>query len=160
LKKPSIPAIVRPTKDEDMKLLALLENVQREDLSMMEKVRAVGELKERLGNVDAVAAKLGWSRRTGFIYSRIGESDSFYQEIIQKQGLDLRKAEALLSAVDRLKKSGDKNALESFNNELKAGSNSVFDSIERFSPSTQANSTGKKKVGGKGNRKRVIKNKR
>ncbi len=121
LRKPMIPAIIRPTKDDDMRLIALLENVQREDLSMLEKAAAVKELKSQLGSVDAVTERVGWSKALTYRLIRIAEADPLYQDAIAKHGLDYRKSDALLSAVEKIKKGGDKNALDTFNRDLLSG---------------------------------------
>jgi len=61
----SVPAIVRQATPEDAFLLALVENVQREDLNAVEQARAYQRLTEDYGMTqDAVARRVGKQRST------------------------------------------------------------------------------------------------
>jgi ParB family transcriptional regulator, chromosome partitioning protein len=58
----SVPALVRPADDRDSLLLALVENVARENLSAVEEARAYAALIDEFGlSVTAVAARVGRS---------------------------------------------------------------------------------------------------
>ena len=58
-----IPAIIRDFTDEEMMEIALLENLQREDLNAVEEARAYQKLLESLGiTQEQLAQKLGKSR--------------------------------------------------------------------------------------------------
>ena len=62
-KQSTIPAIVRTMSDEQMMEIAVLENLQREDLTPLEEAQAYQTLMEKLSLTQAqVAAKLGKSR--------------------------------------------------------------------------------------------------
>ncbi len=61
--KSTIPAIVRDFSDEEMMEIALLENLQREDLNAIEEAMAYRTLQERLGlTQEELAKKVGKSR--------------------------------------------------------------------------------------------------
>ena len=61
--KSTIPAIVRDFSDEEMMEIALLENLQREDLNAIEEAMAYKTLQERLGlTQEELAKKVGKSR--------------------------------------------------------------------------------------------------
>ncbi len=59
----TVPVVVRDVSDEEALIIALVENVQREDLNPVEKARAFKKLVETLGVTQAqAAARLGISR--------------------------------------------------------------------------------------------------
>ena len=61
--KKTIPAIVKDFTDAEIKEVALLENIQRQDLNPIETARAIKELQDEYGwTQDALAEKLGKSR--------------------------------------------------------------------------------------------------
>ncbi len=61
--KSTIPAIVRDFSDDEMMEIALLENLQREDLNAIEEAMAYKTLQERLGlTQEELAKKVGKSR--------------------------------------------------------------------------------------------------
>ena len=58
-----IPAIIRDFSDNEMMEIALLENLQREDLNAIEEATAYKKLQETLGlTQEALAERLGKSR--------------------------------------------------------------------------------------------------
>ena len=94
-----IPALVREATDEEMQTLALVENVQREDLNAMEKARA---LKAMLGNFgltqDQVAARVGKARTTIANILRLLELPAEIQRWVEDGKLGGAHARALLLA--------------------------------------------------------------
>jgi ParB family chromosome partitioning protein len=59
----TVPVIVRQTTDQEQLLLALIENVQREDLNPLEEANAYQQLKEEFGlSHDEIASHVGKSR--------------------------------------------------------------------------------------------------
>lgn len=61
--KKTIPAIVKDFTDAEVKEVALLENIQRQDLNPIETARAIKELQDSYGwTQEALAEKLGKSR--------------------------------------------------------------------------------------------------
>lgn len=58
----TIPAYIREMTDQEVKIAALVENTQREDMSETEEAAAAYELvKELGGNLEETAARLGWT---------------------------------------------------------------------------------------------------
>jgi ParB-like partition proteins len=58
-----IPAVVKEVSDEEMMIISLVENLQREDLNPVERARAIKILKEEMGLTDEEISKyLGKSR--------------------------------------------------------------------------------------------------
>ena len=58
-----VPVVIREISDEDVFKLALIENLQREDLNPLEEARALQQLRETLKlTQEALAARLGKSR--------------------------------------------------------------------------------------------------
>ncbi len=58
-----IPAIVRPCSDDELLALALIENLQREDLNPLEEAQAYKTLMERFGlTQETIAERVGKSR--------------------------------------------------------------------------------------------------
>lgn len=63
LGKETVPVIIKDVDDETRLALALIENVQREDLNAIEEARALAELIEKFGySQEEVAARIGKSR--------------------------------------------------------------------------------------------------
>jgi len=61
LERMTIKAIVRETSDDQMEILALTENLQRDDLTIMEQARALSKLTERFETLQAIADEIGKS---------------------------------------------------------------------------------------------------
>lgn len=58
-----VPVIIRTMDDKEVMAIALIENLQREDLNPMEEARALARLQEALGlTQDGLATRLGKSR--------------------------------------------------------------------------------------------------
>lgn len=65
LKKSTIPAIIRDVADEDMLELALIENIQRDDLNPIEEAAAYKRLQDEFGlTQEDVSKKVGKERST------------------------------------------------------------------------------------------------
>ena len=59
-----VPAVVEETDDASMRVLALIENLQREDLGPLEEAQALSGLVDILGTQEAVAEQVGRDRAT------------------------------------------------------------------------------------------------
>ena len=95
----AVPAIMKELDDKDAMILSLTENLQREDLSVVEKTLAIGSLKARIGDTEATARALALTKRSieryARIYSVIGASDTFLSVSMKNAHLiDFRDAEA------------------------------------------------------------------
>lgn len=92
-----IPALLREATDEEMQTLALVENVQREDLNAMEKARA---LKAMMGNFaltqDQVAERVGKARTTITNILRLLDLPPEIQRWVEEGRLSGAHARALL----------------------------------------------------------------
>lgn len=106
LNREMIPAVVRNVSDSDLRIFALIENLQREDLSVADKAQAINELAKEVGGVEKAAQKLSMSRANGFRYARIAKSHDETRAIIRSIGLDLVAADLLVSLTERAEKEG------------------------------------------------------
>jgi len=95
-----IPAMVKELEDLDMKVLTLLENLQREDLNVVEKTLSIGSLHEEIGDTVSTAQALALSRRSieryVRIYSVVGASEKLLSVFKSNAHLiDFKDAESL-----------------------------------------------------------------
>ena len=97
----SIPAIVRPVKDEDLLELALIENVQRENLNPVERAIAYRNLntQHKLSH-DEIAARMGEDRATVTNYMRLLALDPEVLALVAGGDLSMGHAKALLGISD------------------------------------------------------------
>ncbi len=93
-----IPAIVRAADDNEMLVLALVENIQREDLNAIEKAQAYEALRRTLNMpIEQLARRLGQDRSTVSNYLRLLELDESLQSQIRSGQLSMGHARALLA---------------------------------------------------------------
>ena len=93
----SIPAYVRTADDEKMMQMALVENIQREDLNAIEIALAYQNLLEQYNlTQDALSEKVGKKRATIANYLRLLKLPAQVQMAIQKREMDQGHARALL----------------------------------------------------------------
>jgi len=111
LNRDTIPAVVRNVSDSELRIFALIENLQREDLSVSDKAEAIQKLAKEVGGVDVAAKKLSMSRTNAYLYNRIAESHDGIRAIIRTQKLELVVADALLSLTIKAEK---ENRLQAF----------------------------------------------
>lgn len=99
---PTIPAIVRDVSgDLEMMELALLENVQRDDLNPIEVARAIQQLQTVCGlTQEAIAEKLGLSRAHVANISRLLKLPERIQAALVDERLTMGHARALLSVTN------------------------------------------------------------
>lgn len=98
-----IPVVVRANvSEEDMLELALVENVQRQDLDPMERARGFQQMVERLGlTQEKVAARVGLSRSSVTNHIRLLELPETIQEAVSAGTLSMGHAKALLAVQDK-----------------------------------------------------------
>lgn len=97
----TIPAIIHNMKDDDSAILALLENLQREDLGFMEEAQAYEHLIEDHGlTQDILANKIGKKQSTVANKLRILKLPAEVKRIIRENNLTERHARALLKLHD------------------------------------------------------------
>ena len=94
----AIPAYIRTIKDENVMELALVENIQREDLNAIEIALAYEHLQEKSGlTQEKVAARVGKSRVAVTNHLRLLKLPAQVQMALQKKEIDMGHARALLS---------------------------------------------------------------
>lgn len=106
-----IPAVVRTVADSEMRRLALIENVQREGLNVVEMTRSIGELAEEVGDTMSVAEGVGLSERSVQRYLRIYRviyADRALTSLFERQAeqIDLKTALRLATLAESIMRSG------------------------------------------------------
>jgi ParB family chromosome partitioning protein len=93
----TIPAVIREIPDEAAVAVALIENIQREDLNPIEEARSLHRLIEEFGLTHADAADaVGRSRATVTNLLRLLELPRPVRELLERRELDMGHARALL----------------------------------------------------------------
>lgn len=96
-KKETIPAIIRDFDEESMMQVAVLENLQREDLNPLEEAEAYKMLMDNLKLTQVeVATRLGKSRPYIANYLRLLTLPQLAKEMLQDQRLSMGQARTLL----------------------------------------------------------------
>ena len=94
----TIPAYIRTIDDESVMEMALVENIQREDLNAIEIALAYAHLLEQEGMTqEKVAERVGKSRVAVANYLRLLKLPALVQMALQKRTIDMGHARALLS---------------------------------------------------------------
>lgn len=94
----TVPAYIRTADDENMMQMALVENIQREDLNAIEIALAYQNLIEQYNlTQDALSEKVGKKRATIANYLRLLKLPAQVQMALQKREMDQGHARALLS---------------------------------------------------------------
>ena len=93
----TIPAVIREIPDESAVAVALIENIQRENLNPLEEARSLHRLIEEFGLTHADAADaVGRSRATVTNLLRLLELPRLVREMVERRELDMGHARALL----------------------------------------------------------------
>jgi ParB family chromosome partitioning protein len=96
-----VPAIVREIADENLLELALIENIQRQELNAVEEANAYKRLIENLGlTQDEVAKRVGRDRTFITNYLRILRLPTEIQTLLEQEKLSFGHARALLAVTD------------------------------------------------------------
>jgi len=99
--KENIPAIVREVTDEQSLALALIENLQRENLNALEEAKGLDQLLNAFGmSQEALAQKVGKSRSSVANSLRLLQLPRDIQESLFKDHITAGHARALLSISD------------------------------------------------------------
>jgi ParB family transcriptional regulator, chromosome partitioning protein len=97
-----IPAVIRHIPDEAAIAVALIENIQREDLNPLEEARALGRLISEFGLThQQTADAVGRSRATVTNLLRLLELTAEVCELIEQRSLEMGHARALLGLTQR-----------------------------------------------------------
>lgn len=103
-KQKTIPAIVRNMSDEQMMEVAVLENLQREDLTPLEEAQAYQMLMDKLALTQAqVATRLGKSRPYIANYLRLLGLPPVIKEYLNDGKLSMGQARTMLGLKDKTK---------------------------------------------------------
>ena len=98
LNVPEIPAIIREVSDQEALVLALVENIQREELNPIEEAAAYKKLIEEFRYTqDMVAESVGKDRSTITNLLRLLKLPAEIQQSVYDNGLSVGHARALLS---------------------------------------------------------------
>ncbi|HEY5932915.1 MAG TPA: ParB/RepB/Spo0J family partition protein [Nitrospira sp.] len=93
----TIPVVIRNCSDQESLLLALVENLQREDLNPMETARAYSRMMNEFGlTQDAIAVKVGRDRSSVANFVRLIHLHPEIQELVAGGTLTTGHAKALL----------------------------------------------------------------
>ena len=94
---PKIPVVVKEIPDEDLLEIALIENIQREDLNPIEEAQAYKKLIETVGlTQEALASRLGRDRSYITNYLRLLRLPTDIQQLVQEGKLTTGHARTLL----------------------------------------------------------------
>ena len=99
---PTIPAVVRTVADDRVLEFALVENIQREELTPIEEAQALRRLQDELGlTQEALASKVGKDRATVANTIRLLRLPAEVREELQRGTLSAGHARALLAVEDQ-----------------------------------------------------------
>ena len=99
---PAIPAIIRTATDNESLELALIENIQRQDLNPIEQARAYKDLIERFAlTQEEAASRLGKKRSSIANLLRLLDLPQDIQDAVSRGTLTMGHARALLGLTDR-----------------------------------------------------------
>jgi len=97
----TIPAIVRPVTDREALLIALIENIQRENLNPIDEARAYYRLATEYGlKHDEIGERVGKDRSTVSNIIRFNNLPAEVQRLLESNQLSAGHARALLSVSD------------------------------------------------------------
>jgi ParB family transcriptional regulator, chromosome partitioning protein len=97
-----IPAVIRELPDNAALAMALIENIQREELNPLEEARALGRLIEEFGLTHNQAAEaVGRSRAAVSNLLRLMELADEVKELLERRSIEMGHARALLSLTSR-----------------------------------------------------------
>lgn len=96
-----VPAVVRDISDDKMLELALIENIQRQELNALEEARAYKKLIETLGlTQEMVANRVGKERTFITSYLRLLKLPEDIQKLVEEEKISVGHARALLTVED------------------------------------------------------------
>jgi ParB family chromosome partitioning protein len=99
---PEIPAVIRDVPDEDAVAMALIENIQRENLNPLEEARALLRLIEEFGLTHQAAAEaVGRSRAAVSNLVRLMELTDEVKVMLEHRQIEMGHARALLALASR-----------------------------------------------------------
>ncbi len=101
----TIPVIIRDADDEQMLELALIENIQREDLNAIDRAKAYKRFCTRFNlRAEELADRLGEDRSTVANYMRILELSNSVQDLVAQGRIGMGHGRCLLGIADPLRR--------------------------------------------------------
>jgi ParB family chromosome partitioning protein len=101
----TVPALVREVSDDDALAMALIENIQREDLTPIEEAQALARFVDEFGLTHQAAAEaVGRSRASVSNLIRLLELDPIVRSMMERGELDMGQGRALLALPSALQK--------------------------------------------------------
>jgi ParB family chromosome partitioning protein len=101
----SVPILIRNASDEQMLELALIENLQREDLNAIDRAKAYRRFCTRFNlKPDDLAERLGEDRTTVVNYMRLLDLPESVQRLVAESKLGMGHARCLLGITDDLRR--------------------------------------------------------
>jgi len=98
----TVPVLVRELSDRDTLAIALIENIQREDLNVMEEAKALIRLQEEFGfTQEEVAKAVGKSRSSVANLMRLNGLQPEVVVLLERGDLEMGHGRALLALTDR-----------------------------------------------------------
>ncbi len=98
----TVPVVVRELSDRDTLAMALIENIQREDLNVMEEAKALARLQEEFGfTQEQVAKSVGKSRSAVANLMRLNGLQPDVIILLERGDLEMGHGRALLALSDR-----------------------------------------------------------
>lgn len=102
-----VPAIVRAIDDEKAAELALIENIQREDLNAMEKAEAFQHLSNQFGLTHSqIAERVGLERSSVSNLLRLLDLTDFVRDLVRENVLSMGQARAIAGLADAVQQRG------------------------------------------------------
>ena len=99
----SVPAMIREYNDAEISEIALIENIQREDLNAIEEARAYARLMKDFGlTQDIMAKKIGRSRSHIANFLRLLKLEDQVQEYVANGTLSMGQAKPLLALENQI----------------------------------------------------------
>jgi len=96
-----VPVLIRDADDQEMVELALIENIQREDLNAIDRAKAYQQYRDRFNlTTDDIARLLAENRTTVTNYLRLLELDDDTQTLVADRRLSMGHARTLISVRD------------------------------------------------------------
>jgi len=96
-----VPAVVRQVDDDELLQVALIENIQREDLNPIEEAQAYRRLADEVGmSQEAIGASVGKDRATVANYMRLLRLPAEVRNDLASASLTMGHARALLGLID------------------------------------------------------------
>ncbi len=93
----TIPALIKDVTDESAMAMALIENIQREDLNAMEEAQALIRLQQEFGlTQQQISQAVGKSRSTVANFMRLTALSSEVQKLLEHGDLEMGHAKVLL----------------------------------------------------------------